>query len=242
MKQILYCVMDPKKFQEDEPVIGVGAQPIIFLNGSDLCAAVSDFDSLQTSFDVTSMITYHKAIEALFERVAIIPFRFKTLFNDKKEVIAMLEQNNDNYSKLLSRLDGMVEMGIRLVKAKPLNVDSPQIDNEFSGASDVSNPGMSYLKRRWALYSSESWIQDQKREFSEKCSKEFDGLFANFKSEASRLPEVQNNKNLILISLYFLVRKDLTQEFRVKFRELKCLITGKMLLSGPWPPYNFVVS
>ena len=106
----------------------------------------------------------------------------------------MLEQNNDNYTKLLSTLDGMVEMGIRLVKAKLLNVDSPQIDTEFSEASGVSNPGMSYLKKRWALYSSESWIQDQKKEFSEKCSKEFDGLFENFKSEASRLPEVQNKE------------------------------------------------
>lgn len=242
MRQLLYCVLNSSNMEGDLHIIGVGDKPVQFMCDSGLCAAISGVEGPEIPFDVNSMITYHRVIENFFERGAIIPFRFRTLFNDEKEVIAMLEQNNDNYTKLLSKLDGMVEMGIRLVKAKPLNVDSPQVDTEFSGASDVSSPGMSYLKKRWALYSSESWIQDQKKEFSEKCSKEFDGLFANFKSEASRLPEVQNNKNLILISLYFLVRKDLIQEFRVKFRELKCLITGKMLLSGPWPPYNFVVS
>ena len=242
MRQLLYCVLNSNNMEGDLHIVGVGDKPIELLCDSGLCAVISCVEGMDMPFNVNSMITYHQVIENFFERRAIIPFRFKTLFNDEKEVVAMLEQNKDNYTKLLSKLDGMVEMGIRLVKAKPLNVDSPQLDTEFSGTSDVSNPGMSYLKKRWALYSSESWIQDQKKEFSEKCSKELDGLFANFKSEASRLPEVQNNKNLILISLYFLVKKDLIQEFRVKFRTLKCLITGKMLLTGPWPPYNFVVS
>jgi hypothetical protein len=242
MRQLLYCVLNSNNMERDLPIVGVGDKPIEFLCESGLCAAISAVQGPEIPFDIDSMITYHQVIENFFERRAIIPFRFKTFLNDPKDVVAMLEQNSDKYTKLLSKLDGMVEMGIRLVRSKPLNVDSSQLDNEFSGGSDGSNPGMSYLKKRWALYSSESWIQDQKNEFSEKCSKEFDGLFANFKSEASRLPEVQNNKNLILISLYFLVKKDLIQEFRVKFRSLNFLITGKMLLTGPWPPYNFVVS
>lgn len=241
MRQLLYCVLNSNSMERDLDIVGVGDKPIELLCESGLCAAISAVQGPEIPFDINSMITYHKVIEKLFEQRAIIPFRFKTFLDDPKDVTAMLEQNSDNYTKLLSRLEGMVEMGIRLVKAKPVDVNAPQPDSEFSGVSDVKNPGMSYLKKRWALYSSESWVQDQKREFSEKCSKEFDGLFANFKSEASRLPEVQNNKNLILISLHFLVKKDLIQEFRVNFRRFKCLLKGKMLLTGPWPPYNFVV-
>ena len=241
MKQLVYCVMDPKKFQEDESIVGVGSQRIIFLNGSDLCAAVSNFDNSETSFDVTSMITYHNVIETLFERLAIIPFRFRTLLNNKEEVLAMLETKNHDYKQLLLKLDGVIEIGIRLVSAKPAKDNTPQKNCLFKRPFKDSNPGTSYLANRKAFYSTASWIEDQKKEFSELCVNQFKGLFVDLKSEAARLPEIRNRRDLMMISIYFLVKKDLLQRFRYKFQELRSVTPGKMLLSGPWPPYNFVV-
>lgn len=240
MKRLLYCVLDPEKFQENEPIIGVGAQPIIFLNGSNLCAAVSDFENSQTSFDVSSMITYHNVIETLFKQVAIIPFRFKTLLNSEEELFKMLEEHESHYTKLLSRLDGVVEIGIRFVHAKPVKENVTLNNDSSKQYYNCSNPGTSYLASRRSFYSSASWIEQQKKEFSELCVNRFNGLFVDMKSEAARLPEIQNRKDLMLVSIYFLVKKDMVQKFRANFQEFRTLAPGKTLLSGPWPPYNFV--
>ncbi|MGC8658856.1 MAG: GvpL/GvpF family gas vesicle protein [Desulfomonilaceae bacterium] len=240
MTWLLYCVSNSGEFDGAQAVAGVGAQPVLFVDGFGLSAAVSIFDDSRASFDVNSMITYHKVVESLFERATIIPFRYKTLLKNQEEIQNTFRDKHSHFKKLLSTLDGTIELGIRLVKAKPV-VDNKRSDNSLTKMFTGRNPGKAYLESRKAFYSTASWIEDQKKEFCQFCSKQFDGLFVQLKSEAALLPEVQNRKDLALISVYFLVRKNLSNEFRKKFQELKDLNLGKTLLSGPWPPYNFVV-
>ena len=241
MKWLLYCVSNSGDFRQDQPIVGVNDEPVVFLNGLGLLAVVSRFDDSQASFDVNSMITYHKVVESLFERTTIIPFRYKTLLNSREEILGTFREKNAHFKKLLDSLDGAIEIGIRLVKPKPVVDNKSLYDCLNKGSSNGSNPGKTYLESRKAFYSTASWIQDQKKEFCQFCMKQFDGLFVDLKSEAARLPEIQNRKDLALISVYFLVRKNHSQEFRKKFQELKDLDLGKVLLSGPWPPYNFVI-
>ena len=241
MRQLIYGVLSSINVERKETIVGINAEPIKFLNFSRLSAAVSSFDASQKSFDINSMITYHKVIESLFKEGAIIPFRFKTLLDSEEEVLSALKDKEDHYKDLLSTLDGVAEMGIRLVKEKPVCSDFSQDVQKSVSMADVENPGTSFLKSRRALYSVATWSNDQKDEFCDLCARQFEGLFVNFKSEVSPLPEVQNRKGLTMISVYFLVRKDLVQKFRSRFQELKLIINDKMMLSGPWPPYNFVV-
>ena len=52
--------------------------------------------------------------------------------------------------------------------------------------------------------------------------------------------KIQNPKSKIL-SLHFLVPRRSVESFRRTFQEISRKEGMKMLLSGPWPPYNFVV-
>ena len=45
-----------------------------------------------------------------------------------------------------------------------------------------------------------------------------------------------------LLSLYFLTPKSRAEEFRKMARKISAPRGVKLLLSGPWPPYNFVAS
>ena len=47
---------------------------------------------------------------------------------------------------------------------------------------------------------------------------------------------------LPLLSLYFLVDRAVVESFRQAFRRLSEAESARLLLSGPWPPYNFVTS
>jgi hypothetical protein len=44
-----------------------------------------------------------------------------------------------------------------------------------------------------------------------------------------------------MLSLYFLVPRKSIGKFREVFRRLSCAEPARLLLSGPWPPYNFVL-
>jgi hypothetical protein len=241
MRRLIYCVLSSTNSERKETIVGINSQPVRFLKFSSLSAAVSSFDDSQKSFDINSMITYHRVIESLFREGAIIPFRFKTLLDSEEEVESLLKEKEDSYKDLLSTLDGVAEMGIRLVKEKPVRSDGSHNNHKSEIPQDVPNPGTSFLKSRRAFYSVAAWSKDQQNEFGDLCARQFQGLFVNFKSEVSPLPEVQNRKGLTMISLYFLVRKDLVHKFRSRFQELKPIISDKIMLSGPWPPYNFVV-
>jgi hypothetical protein len=42
--------------------------------------------------------------------------------------------------------------------------------------------------------------------------------------------------------LFFLVPRPAVDSFRLAFRQLTKSESARLLLSGPWPPYNFVAS
>jgi hypothetical protein len=45
-----------------------------------------------------------------------------------------------------------------------------------------------------------------------------------------------------MLSLYFLVPQCHIEKFCAEFREMSSRETAKLLLSGPWAPYNFAAT
>lgn len=75
---------------------------------------------------------------------------------------------------------------------------------------------------------------------AEKCIAAFDGLFVSCRTEYS--PATHSVFHAPTLSLYFLVRTGCQEQFCGVFQDLELAKTAKMLLSGPWSPYNFVGS
>ena len=94
---------------------------------------------------------------------------------------------------------------------------------------------MTYLTARKAHYAHQDRWTEEYRQVSERCLAQFAGLFVKSKTEAPspRLP---------LLSLYFLIPRPAVAAFRRAFRQLTETESARLLLSGPWPPYNFVLS
>jgi hypothetical protein len=46
----------------------------------------------------------------------------------------------------------------------------------------------------------------------------------------------------LLVSMYFLIRREDVGPFRRKFERLQEPGAHRLLLSGPWAPYNFVAT
>jgi hypothetical protein len=98
--------------------------------------------------------------------------------------------------------------------------------------------GKGYLQRRREHYEEVDGSAQQEEAVAEQCRTAFAGLFAQCKTERSARAATAFGGRLL--SLYFLVERRNLVAFRQVFRRLEQRDSRKMLLSGPWPPYNFV--
>jgi hypothetical protein len=220
MKYLVYCIC-----QEDmsKPPKESGIRVV---TGHGLAAVVSEVKESAAAPSISSLLTYGKVVEAIHARQTAIPLRYGCLMDSEKQIVRLLEEHRQEYEALLDRLHGMTEMGIRLLwpaDKTPL----PAVPQ---------TPGAAYLASLRARYK----IQDTLAPEEALLADQIVVLLVRWFTELRR--EVSSSRQGRLLSLYFLTPKNRVEEFRKRVREIAPPEGVKLLLSGPWPPYNFVVS
>jgi hypothetical protein len=107
--------------------------------------------------------------------------------------------------------------------------------------SQIANPGRAYLAARKVHYTQEEKFNKQVEQVIERCRAAFGGLFVKCKTEVPSIANFQLSIRNPFPSIYFLIPRESIAAFRRAFRRLiKSSESASLLLSGPWPPYNFV--
>jgi hypothetical protein len=256
-----------------DSLMGVDDQPVAHVSNNGLVAAVSRITREDLKPDMSLIMAYKKVVDSFHREQTIIPMRYGCLLKEKKQVSQLLEKNRIQYESLLKKLDGCVEMGIRVLiddcrltiedlKNSELENYDPQSATE---SSEIQNPcppsralrrggrakskmlGRAYLTSRKAHYAQEDKLGKEIDTIIEQHRNAFSGLYVKFKAEYPSTGNLQfsifNHQFQIpnpLVSLYFLVPRQSVEHFRRVFRRICRGQSAKALLSGPWPPYNFV--
>lgn len=274
MKYLLYCIFHSRKRQITDNLTGVDDQPVVQVSNNGLFAAVSRITREDLKPDVPLIMAYKKVIDLFHRERTVIPIRYGCLLEEKKQVAQLLEKNRMQYETLLKKLDGCVEMGIRVLIVD-CRLSEPSVDPDLSGKiedlrnselgtrnselensdpqSAIRNPhshisGQAYLEARKAHYAQEDQMSKEIDTIIEQYRKAFSGLYVKFKAEYPSTGNLQfsivNPKSQIpnpLVSLYFLVPRQSVERFRRVFRGICRGQSAKLLMSGPWPPFNFVL-
>lgn len=231
-KYLLYCIFLSQRHERHGTPHGVQGQPVSLVSNNGLSAAVSGIPDSELTPDISSVLAYQKVIESFHSHPAVggvIPMRYGCLFNGQSQVLTLLKECHSQYEALLEELGGCVEMGIRILTPKSL----PREMQSIFHRGEISNPGYAYLFSRKARYAQEEWFAEQVNLVFQQCRTAFEGLFVKCKEE---YPTIGN----LFPSIYFLVPKSSLNRFRQVFRQVEVHESAKLLLSGPWPPYNFV--
>jgi hypothetical protein len=242
VKYLLYCIF---KRQPNTPTWvhpGVEGRSVYVIGKGGLAAAVSKMIHPETLPSISTLVTYQGVIEFFSRSCTIIPLRFGTVFYQESEIERLLEERGPHYCSLIKELDGCVEMGIRVIIEAPESLSAMWLRPVRLSASEGNNPGTAFLEGRRAHYVSECGVTEETEKVVRRYRASLEGLYAKFKSETST-PRARagNGRASILLSLYFLVPKESLVRFEGVFKELKARETTKLLLSGPWPPFNFVL-
>jgi hypothetical protein len=291
LKYLLYCIFTGRKVPMADRLTGVDDRPVVQVSNNGLVAAVSRIVREDIKSDVPLIMAYKKVIDSFHRERTVIPMRYGCLLKEKKQVAQLLEKNRSQYETLLKKLDGCVEMGIRVLivdcqssiedlRNSELENSDPQSATESfkiqnpcppsrafkrGGRSKSKMLGRDYLTSRKAHYEQKDKLGKEIETLTEQYRKAFSGLYVKFKAEhpaagnlqSSILPRSisavaeplcgfnrsvnrQSQTPNPLVSLYFLVPRQSVERFRQVFRHICRGQNVKLLMSGPWPPYNFV--
>lgn len=237
MRYLLYCVLASPQYRNQETLLGLDGQPIYLVAGNGLSAAISKVFHQELTPDVSRILTYKEVVESFHRNHTVIPMRYGSLFDQESQVKRFLEERQEEYDSLLRELKDCVEMGIRvMIFDFRFSISDLKGEGKQSRTQNPQStiPGRAYLAGRRAHYEQQERINKEMDIVIQRCRDAFAGLFVKYKVE---YPSIQNQ----LLSLYFLVPRDSVEPLRKAFQHMRVKESEKILLSGPWPPYNFVM-
>ncbi len=245
MSCLFYCIRRHQGPELAGPLQGVGGRPVYQVAHRGLSVAVSQIGLADLDPDIPRVQAYERVVLSYHRRGAVVPMRYGCMVEQESQAIQLLEDHGPQYEALLQEVDGCVEMGLRVLR--PSGLWAAVIPGGPEGSREVAGPyppdpgaapersGLAYLTARKAHYASQDRWTEKYRQAEERYREQFTGLYVKCKTEAPspRLP---------LLSLYFLVPRPAVESFRQAFRQLTESDSARLMLSGPWPPYNFVTS
>jgi hypothetical protein len=245
MSCLFYCVCRSPGSELAGSLLGVGGHPVYRVGHRGLSVVLSEIGFADLDPDIPRVHAYERVVLSYHRRGAVVPMRYGCTVQQESQAVQLLEEHGPQYEALLQELDGCVEMGLRVLL--PSGPWAAVISGGPEGSREVAGPcppdpgastdrlGLTYLTARKAHYASQDRWTTEYRQAAERCRKQFTGLYVKCTTEppSPRLP---------LLSLYFLVPRPAVESFRQAFRQLTESESARLLLSGPWPPYNFVTA
>ena len=236
MKIYAYGVIDSSE-KIDESMKGLDGAPLFNIPYRDIGIVVSDLNAQIQKEDKTSVLKHEEVVEMLMDKFTVLPMRFSTLFSGKEQVLLMMKNYYDDFIENLDRLREKIEFGVKTIW--PGDLIRERITTAHRKSDNLplvaSSSGKSFMKEKFENYK----IDKEFEEEADRCIAIVDGFFSKFISE-KRLEKLKTDN--LLLSASYLVDKEKRDDFKKAFEELRG--SGgdlKYLLSGPWPPYNFII-
>jgi hypothetical protein len=224
-------------------ITGLKGRAVSFVAGHGLCAAVSEMAAAEGAPPVSELLVYSKVVEDLHRLQAVVPMRYGCFLDGIPEIRRILGKRKRQYLALLTELEGHVEMGIRLLlpeKERRSRQEETRRD-ALSTAGTTAKPkdeqsvnGRAYLALRKVHYQMREETSRGRQALIDRYIHAFSGLYARHRMETG------TKNGSVILSLYFLTPENAVNRFREAFGRVAENGDAKAMLSGPWPPYNFV--
>ncbi len=178
----------------------------------------------------------HEAVVAHFLSArALVPMKLFTLFAGDERAIAHIARRRKQIAKVVDRLAGCVEWGVRVSLD-----ESKALSAAGGGAAEPPASGTGYLARKKQARDA---VRDLREQAAERAGSIHEALARVAREARVRAPVEMAIPSRLLLDAAYLVPTTRATAFRKQVEALRRdLAPGGygVVMSGPWPAYNFV--
>lgn len=231
-------------------VSGVGGSPVRVIESAGLQALVSTVDAaefgeegLRKNFEDVRWLEatardHNQVVDEVGEVVSVAPLSMATVYFTDDRVRAVLAERAAVFTELLDEITGRQEWGVKAY------VELAELSEAVAGAETAggsTGPGTAYLNR----LRNRQQHEDQAREAAFRWAEEVHEALREL-SRSARVHPPQNRElagytGTMVLNGAYLVDVGRAAEFAAAVEEWGQVATGRLELTGPWPPYSFAV-
>ncbi|MBS1860083.1 MAG: GvpL/GvpF family gas vesicle protein [Actinobacteria bacterium] len=220
---------------------------------SDVPLSAFDDTSLRENLDNVAWLeekarTHEEVLEAALAATAVVPLRLGTVFAGEEQVTEMLGREYGALLDALERLAGRTEWGLKAY------VDREGLEREAlrrarraeADANQGAAAGTGYMNHRRRR---EAEAREGVEAIADEWAWEIHHRLAAVADEALlnplQLPELSGHQGKMLLNGVYLIADEGASDFRSAVRVLAEGFDRRgveVVLTGPWPAYNFVKS
>lgn len=256
----VYCIIpgDERKIFGREGIGGPGNQ-VHTIPHRDISAVVSDAP-LEAPEPTTERVLAHEGVvEAVMSEHTVLPLRFGVVFAGEARVKEMLEENYPQYKENLARLDGKVELGLKVLwgeaeirrEVQRASERVARLREEVAGRAQELKRVRGTPAMRGKVYYLQMKLEKDAAQFEQLVREEIEmarerealHIFKDLRGRAVDACLTRLLDQRMILNAAFLVGRGEIEGFSQRVEELKGANAEKGMefaLSGPWPPYNFV--
>ncbi|PKM83841.1 MAG: hypothetical protein CVU88_00900 [Firmicutes bacterium HGW-Firmicutes-13] len=211
--------------------------PVYTIPYKDISAAVSDIPSRSIPVNRENLWLHETIVEYLFNEYTILPMRFSSIWPSEEAVINMMRKYYDNFYRNLKNLNYKVEMGVKILWPVEEILSSMKIKNLklLELESKIKNTkANNYLQEKMKDY----LVNEALKERAQILTNNIQEYLTTFVE--SKKSHVMVTRKMMLNGVY-LLNKNSVDGFKHQVQIIKKKYPYlKFLVSGPWPPYNFI--
>jgi hypothetical protein len=235
----LYAVVNAAQAGLCDGLVGVGEGRVYAISEGQVAAVVSDVPNKRIRPERRNLAAHQAVIKGLMDEVTPLPASFGHIAEGPEAIRGILHQNQDVFTEQLRRVEGKVEMGIKVIWDVPnifeyfMHINNrlrALRDRLFRGGREPSQPDKIELGRAF-----DRALNEERARHTATVTDALGPLCAEIKAnEPHEEREVMN--------LACLIRRDAQAGFEASVFEAARLFDNSYSFdySGPWPPYNFV--
>jgi len=217
---------------------GVGGADVELVVEGRLAAIVSQLGVGKVRPQRANLAAHHRVLHDLAEERPVLPVVFGTITGNEEELQRVLRRNQDTLSDLLDRLQGKVEMGLKVYW------DLPNVFEYFVATHQELESMRNRLFRPGRTPTVEEKVELGERFVSllqqarERHTRRVKEALATCSVEVRG---IDPGEERMILKLACLVEKDRQAEWEEGVRQAAMFFDDhyRFDYNGPWPPYNF---
>ncbi|MEU0331738.1 GvpL/GvpF family gas vesicle protein [Streptomyces sp. NPDC006193] len=241
----VYAVCRPFELPLQVQLTGIGGAPPALLHHHGLVAVVStvpeaDFseEALKAHLEDLDWLAataraHQGVIDALTTVTTPLPLRLATVFRDDSAVRTMIEAREDDFRRLLDRLAGRVEWGVKVYL-------EPEPAEPVPAAAAKPASGRDYLRRRRERSHAQEERWQRAEAFSRSLHERLAARAEDVRLHPPQNPTLSGAAGQNVLNAAYLVPRRQSEEFVELVDRTKDEAPGiRVELTGPWAAYSF---